>query len=194
MVTAPQDCIYVLLTSVEAIVFQVRGQVCHWDALLSLRHGLEYLHLLPIWLFCKLAPLLSASSIKLHLFVDKASEERQNFVRDVYHRLELGSKAARRSNLPHVGVRRGKDKLTELLIVDQLVHCAIIFLNHPVDILKLRAQELLVHKVVKLTARNLTVVVDIESLEELHWLKFRMASQILPPQFDQSFVCRQISK
>ena len=67
-------------------------------------------------------------------------------------------------------------------------------MNHSVDILNLRAQKLLVHKVVKLAARNLTVVVDIDSFEELHWLKLRMACQILPPQLDQSLICRQISE
>ena len=67
-------------------------------------------------------------------------------------------------------------------------------MNHSVDILKLWAQKLLVHKVVKLAARNLTVVVDIDSFEELHWLKLRMACQILPPQLDQSLICRQISE
>ena len=106
----------------------------------------------------------------------------------------MGSIATRNSYLTHIGVRRRKYKLRELLKVEQLVHRAVILLNHSIDILKLRAHKLLFHKIVKLAARNLIVVVDIESIEKLHWLKLRMACQILPPQLDQSLICRQISE
>ena len=86
--------------------------------------------------------------------------------------------------MAQVGVSGGQDELTEFVEVNHLVLGTVVLSDDVISIDGTGIQELLAHEVVELVAGDLTIVVDVQVLEQAHWLEVGVAGQVLSSQLD----------
>jgi len=83
-----------------------------------------------------------------------------------------------------VGISGGKDELAEFVEVNHLVLGTVVLSDDVISINGAGIQELLAHEVVELVAGDLAIVVDVQVLEQAHWLEVGVAGQVLSSQLD----------
>ena len=88
------------------------------------------------------------------------------------------------SHVAQVRISARKNKLAELVKVKQTVLCAIVLSDDVISIANSWVQVLLAHEIVQLCARNAAIVVDVQVLEQTHWLEVGVARQVLSSQLN----------
>ena len=86
--------------------------------------------------------------------------------------------------MAQVGISGGKDELAEFVEVNHLVLGTVVLSDDVISINGAGIQELLAHEVVELVAGDLAIVVDVQVLEQAHWLEVGVAGQVLSSQLD----------
>ena len=83
-----------------------------------------------------------------------------------------------------VRVSGRQDELREFVKVNHLVLCTVVLSDDVISIVGTGIQELFAHEVVDLIAGDLAIVVDVQVLEQAHWLEVGVAGQVLSSQLD----------
>ena len=83
-----------------------------------------------------------------------------------------------------VRVSGRQDELREFVKVNHLVLCTVVLSDDVISIVGTGIQELFAHEVVDLIAGDLAIVVNVQVLEQAHWLEVGVAGQVLSSQLD----------